>query len=141
MGGQMSSRHFSSRTPIMLLAVGLAFALPVCPQFLPKSLPELLDGRVGPDQIVEASSKEPVAGAKRVVLGEMFQRTECQPTLSMVETRKRAEKRADEAAKADPRVLVNFSSRINLATAAGAKMKRIVVHQWSPHGWGNYPTW
>jgi hypothetical protein len=59
----------------------------------------------------------------------------------MVEARKRAEKRADEAAKADPRALVYFSSRINLATAAGAKVKRIVVHQWSQHGWGNYPTW
>jgi len=137
----MSTRHFTSRTPMMLLVIGSAFALPVFPQLLRNPIPELLDGRIGPDQIVEDSSKEPAQGQKWSAFGDGLQRTECLPTLSTAEMRKRAEERADEAAKADPRALVNFSSRSNLATTAGAKVKRIVVHHWSPHGWGKYPTW
>jgi hypothetical protein len=136
----MSFRRVVSHTPMMLLPVALAFALPLRAQSLRKALPTLLDGRISLDQIVEAPSKEPDAAPKREGLGEGWLRTVCESALAAVETKKRAQNRADEATKADPRALVEFWSRINLATAAGAKVKRIVVLEWV-HGWGNYPTW
>jgi hypothetical protein len=132
----MSSHCLASRSSFSLLAASLAFAFPVCIQSQPRPLSKLLDGKLSLDQIVQDPSKQRSATPGQIGRAEGYPPIGCRAVASTVGTKKKA----DDDAKPDPPALLNFSS-INLATAAGAKVKRILVHEWSQRGWGNYPSW
>jgi hypothetical protein len=127
-------------TRLILPGAAVMSVLAVIPtvhaQLIPKSSPVPRDGNLGPNQIVEDKSKKPFAAPNARSQPLAFG-SGCPPSIT-----KTASNATAEAATARPPGMAYFDSPINVATAAGANVRRIVVHEWTVRGWGErFTTW
>jgi hypothetical protein len=127
-----------SARPIVLgsAVIALLSIIPaVHAQSIRKASPVLRDGNLSPKQIVEDRSKKPFAAPNTRSRPLAFG-SGCQPSITKTHSKAAAGATTEKFPGA------YFESPINVATAAGGKLRRIVVHEWTERGWGErYATW
>ncbi len=113
----------------------LAIIPAVHAQSIRKPSPVLRDGNLGPNQIVEDRSKKPFA-APNTRLRPLAFGSGCQPSITKTYSRTAAGATTEKFPG-----MAYFESPISVATAAGAKVRRIVVHEWTERWWGERYAW
>jgi hypothetical protein len=114
----------------------LAIIPAVHAQSIRKPSPVLRDGDLGPNQIVDDRSKKPFA-APNTRLRPLAFGSGCQPSITKMYSRAAAGATTEQFPG-----MAYFESPISVATAAGGKVRRIVVHEWTERWWGErYATW
>src|SRR5260370_17412381 len=96
----------------------------------------LRDGNLGPNQIVDDRSKKPFT-APNTRLRPLAFGSGCQPSITKTYCRTAAGATTEKFPG-----MAYFESPINVATAAGGKVRRIVVPEGTEPGWADpSPTW
>ena len=114
----------------------LAIIPAVHAQSIRKPSPVLRDGDLCPNQIVDDRSKKPFA-APNTRLRPLAFGSGCQPSITKTYSRTAAGATTEKFPG-----MAYFESPISVATAAGGKVRRIVVHEGTERGWGErYATW
>jgi hypothetical protein len=134
---------YSPAREVATLLALVVLSIPAHTQSIPPSVPDWRDGSLSPNQIVDRSQDaklRPADGAtpSKASAGatDLFQRL-CPPCGCSSLSPGAA---ANAATPSSP-PLPNIAGGKNLATALGAKIRRIAVEKWTKNGWGTFPAW